>query len=73
MCMGRTPKYTPPPPTPPTPLSTRKIVNDFVREARAEEQKQARLKAGRSGTVLTNPSTVQSGASGATGKTLLGQ
>lgn len=72
MCTGSSPKYTPPPP-PPAPPTPPKMVSYSVQQARADEQKQARLKAGRSGTVLTNPSIVQSGETGATGKTLLGQ
>lgn len=72
MCMGGTPKYTPPPKLPAPPFSPKRV-NDLLQKSRADEQKQARLKSGRSGTVLTNPSIVQSGASGATGKTLLGQ
>lgn len=72
MCMGGTPKYTPPP-APPAPPVAPKMVNESVQQARTDEQRQARLKAGRSGTVLTNPSIVQTGATGATGKTLLGQ
>lgn len=72
MCMGGTPKYTPPP-APPAPPVAPKLVSSSVQKARSDEQKQARLRAGRSGTVLTNPSMVQTGPTGATGKALLGQ
>jgi len=72
MCTGGPPKYTPPP-APPAPPFSPKRVDASVQQARADEQKQARLRAGRSGTVLTNPSIVQTGSTGATGKTLLGQ
>jgi len=82
MCMPKTPKYTPPPapPAPPAPppqsvekTSTPRILSQSVQQARLDEQKQARLKTGRSGTVLTNPSLVNTGQTAATGKTLLGQ
>lgn len=72
MCMPKTPKYTPPPAPPEAPVAP-KMVDASVQSARANEQKQARLKTGRSGTVLTNPSITSTASTAATGKTLLGQ
>lgn len=72
MCMPKTPKYTPPPAPPEAPVAP-KMVDASVQSARTNEQKQARLKAGRSGTVLTNPSITSTSSTAATGKTLLGQ
>ena len=72
MCTGGTPKYTPPP-APPEPPKAPRMVDPSVTQARGDEQRQARMRAGRSGTVLTNPTLMNPASTGSTGKTLLGQ
>lgn len=72
MCMPKSPKYTPPAP-PAEPPKAPKLVDSSVVAARNTEKQQARLRAGRSGTVLTNSALTGQASTGATGKTLLGQ
>lgn len=72
MCTGGTPKYTPPQP-PAEPPKAPKLVDSSVVAARNTEKQQARMRAGRSGTVLTNPTLTGQANTGAAGKTLLGQ
>ena len=72
MCMPKSPKYTPPAPVA-EPAKSPKMVDPSVISARSTEKQQARMRAGRSGTVLTNPTLTGAANTGATGKTLLGQ
>lgn len=72
MCLPDAPSYTPPP-APPEPTKAPKLVDASVSQARSTEASQARLRAGRSSTVLTNPTLLGDAATGATGKTKLGQ
>lgn len=54
MCMGGTPKAPAPPPPPPEPPEAPKMVDAAVQQAREDERKNARLAAGRSGTIKTS-------------------
>lgn len=71
MCSPSTPKYQPPP-APPEPPRAPRMVDSSVIQARRDEKAQLRRMAGRSGTVLTNP-TLGMAQTGATGKTKLGE
>jgi hypothetical protein len=54
MCMGGTPKMTPPPP-PEAPKEAPKMVDANVQAARTDEKAAARAAAGRSGNIKTDP------------------
>jgi hypothetical protein len=72
MCTAKTPKYEPPP-APPEPTKAPRLIDAGVVQARNTEAAQAKRAAGRSGTILTNPSLFGGANTGAANKTLLGQ
>ena len=57
MCMGSTPKMTPPPP-PPEPPEAPTAVDAEVQQARTDEKNRARAASGRSGTIKTSSDLV---------------
>ena len=72
MCMrSSAPSVPAPPPPPPEPPEAPRKVDANVQQARTDERRQARLAAGRSGTIMTD-SDLESAAPNTAQRTLLG-
>ena len=70
MCMGSTPKMTPPPP-PPDPPEAPTSIDAEVQQARMDERNRARAASGRSGTIKTS-SDLQDQAANTAQRSILG-